>query len=193
MLLATMKCMKKYYSNKWFRKNTLVVLLAVLFIQSCTQTADLRYRITDKTTAATPISPLLYSHFIEVGFGYQIAPMQAERFFNRSFEPFFPYNGNTKNSFGLFLKGGKYITDWSGEAWYHNGYEHNSWFAAPGNANIPATITDESRFFINESPMIDVLLQPEKGGCGHGVQGVRITNNESDKWGGMAQEGAVPE
>ncbi len=179
----------KLNSNPRTCINFIIVLLVGLSFHGFAQTADLSYRITDQTTATTPISPLLYSHFIEIGFGYQIAPMQAERFFNRSFEPFTPYNGNTKNSFGLLLKGGNYITDWSGEAWYHSGYEHNSWFAAPGDANNPAIITDESTFFTNESPMIDVLLLPEKGGCGHGVQSVRVINSERKKWGGLAQEG----
>ena len=158
-------------------------------VEISAETLNRSYRITDQTTASTPISPLLYSHFIEVGFGYQIAPMQAERFFNRSFEPFFPYNGNTKNSFGLFVREGPYITDWSGEAWYHNGYEHNSWFAAPGVADDPTNITDESTFFINESPVLDVSLEFEEGGCGHGVQSIRVINNETQKWGGVAQKG----
>ena len=165
-----------------------VILLTQTFLVSA-QTSDFTFRITDQTTAQTPISPLLYSHFIEIGFGYQIAPMQAERFFNRSFEPFTPYNAKSKNSFGLLLADGKYITDWSGEAWYHSGYEHDSWFAAPGSANDPAIITDESTFFINESPMIDVSILPVNGGCGHGIQSVSIVNREHKKWGGLAQDG----
>ena len=174
-------------TRSWFY--FIIVLLTGLSFPGYAQTADISYRITAQTTAPTPISPLLYSHFIEIGFGCQIVPMQAERFFNRSFEPFTPYNGRSKNSFGLLLEDDKYITDWSGEAWYHSGYEHNSWFAAPGNANNPAIITDESTFFINESPLIDVLLQPIKGGSGHGVQSVRVINRERKKWGGLAQEG----
>lgn len=161
----------------------------VHLFSGCGQPVDRTYHITDKTISATPVSKLLYSHFIEVGFGFQIAPMQAERFFNRSFEKFTPYNGASKNSFGFLLPDGKYITDWSGEAWYHSGYEHNAWFAAPGEANNPAIITDESSFFIRESPVMDVLIVPVKGGCGHGEQSVRIINREKQKWGGIAQEG----
>ena len=167
----------------------IIFLFVGLSFHGIAQNADPSYRITDQTTSTTPISPLLYSQFIEVGFGYQIAPMQAERFFNRSFEPFLPYNGNTKNSFGLLLKGGNYITDWSGEAWYHDGYEHNSWFAAPEKANNPVVIKDENTYFINESSTIDVHLQEVQGGCGHGVQCVRVINNEHKKWGGLAQDG----
>jgi len=165
------------------------VLLTGLSFPGFAQTAEISYRITNQTTAPTPISPLLYSHFIEIGFGYQIAPMQAERFFNRSFEPFTPFNGKSKNSFGLLLGEDKYITDWSGEAWYHSGYEHNSWFAAPGVSNNPAIITDESTFFINETALADVQIIPIEGGCGHGEQSVRVINRERKKWGGLAQEG----
>lgn len=171
----------------WF--NFIVMILLILSLPGFAQSANITYRITAQTTASTPISPLLYSHFIEIGFGYQIEPMLAEWFFNRSFEEFPAYNGASKNSFGLLLGGNEYITDWSGEAWYHSGYEHNSWFAAPGIANDPAIITDESTFFINESPYIDVRIVPVEGGCGHGEQSIRIINQERKKWGGLAQEG----
>ena len=180
---------KRLNSRRQYGLYLLYTLFAGLFLYGCGQTPDLSFRITPQTTATTPISPLLYSHFIELGFGYQIAPMQAERFFNRSFEPFYPYNGNTKNSFGLFVRGEKNITDWSGEAWYHSGYEHNSWFAAPGTANNPAIIEDESTFLITESSMINVILEEEQGSSVHGVQSLRVINNEQEKWGGLAQEG----
>ena len=165
----------------------------MLVFYSCSQPvareADLSLLLSPETWSESPVSPLLYSHFIEIGFGYQIAPMQAERFFNRSFEAFPPYNGKSKNSFGFLLPGGDYIKDWSGEAWYHSGYEHNSWYAASGKPGNPSVITDESSFFITESTESDVILQPVEGGCGHGQQSIRIINNEEEKWGGMAQDG----
>ena len=166
-----------------------IILLAGLSFQACKLNPEQSFLITEKTLAPTPISPLLYSHFIEIGFGFQIAPLQAEQFFNRSFEKFIPYNWRSKNSFGFLLKEGKYITDWSGEAWYHSGYEHNSWFVAPGYSNDPATIKDKSTFLIKESHLVDISLQPVLGGCGHGEQSVYVINNEPDKWGGLAQEG----
>lgn len=168
---------------------TILFWVCIQVFNRCEKSIDVVYHVTDQAKSATPVSELLYSHFIEVGFGYQIAPMQAERFFNRSFEKFTPYTGASKNSFGFLLTDGKYITDWSGEAWYHNGYEHNAWFAAPGEANNPAIITDESSFFICESPLTDVLITLVKGGCGHGEQSVCIINREKQKWGGIAQEG----
>lgn len=37
------------------------------------------------------ISKKLASNFIELGYGLQVECMIAEMFFNRSFEPFYPY------------------------------------------------------------------------------------------------------
>ena len=169
----------------------LLFLFPIFTLSSCQPPVqpDYSFKITPETTAQIPISPLLYSHFIEIGFGYQIAPLMAERFFNRSFEKFPPYNGKSKNSFGLLLKDGKYITDWSGEAWFHSGYQHDNWYVAPGKPNNPAIIKDEYSYFIKESPQINVTMELIDGGCGHGKQSIRVTNNEQEKWGGFAQDG----
>jgi len=169
----------------------LIFLLILILAAGCQSGSypDYVFKITTEETAPTPVSPLLYSHFIEIGFGYQIAPLMAERFFNRSFEKFPPYNGKSKNSFGLLLKDGRYIKDWSGEAWFHSGYEHDNWYVAPGQPNNPAIITDESTYFVKESPEIDVSMELVEGGCGHGAQSIRVTNREQGRWGGFAQDG----
>lgn len=168
---------------------TLSLCSFVLSKSQVQQEPDYSFKITPETTAPTPASPLLYSHFIEIGFGHQIDPMLAELFFNRSFEKIPPYNGKSKYSFGLLLDDGKYIDDWSGEAWYHSGYEHDSWYVAPGNSGNPALIRDEFSYFITQSPEIDVTLECVKGGCIHGEQSVRVINREPEKWGGFAQDG----
>ena len=168
-----------------------VVLLLFLVAGGCNEPAepDHIYRVTLQTTAKTPSSPLLFSHFVEIGFGYQIQPMMAEKFFNRSFEPIPPYNGKTKNSFGLLLPEGRYIDDWSGEAWYHSGYAHDNWYVTPGKPGNPAIISDDLTYFVTESPDIDVKMElRDKDGI-HGEQYVRIVNNEINGWGGIAQDG----
>jgi alpha-L-arabinofuranosidase len=170
----------------------IVVLLGICLITcQCSSPAepDLSLIVTEELHAETPVSDLLYSHFIEIGFGYQIAPIQAERFFNRSFEPFVPYTGKSKNSFGFLLPEGKYIKDWSGESWYHSGYEHNSWYAAPGIPPDPAYISDSSTFFVEESSQINVFIKAIDGGMGHGQQCLEVKNLESERWGGVAQDG----
>ena len=132
----------------------IIALLALAIRPLCAQKPD-QFTVTDKIMADKPISPLLYSNFIELGYGIQVEPMWAEMLWNRSFEKFIPYKHINKVWFDLFLdpkdhsKG--YKTDWSSEDWYHSGYEHNAWFAAPGKAgNLP--INEESTFFISESP-----------------------------------------
>lgn len=142
----------------------------------------------------TPISSLLYSQFIELGYGIQVEPMWGEMLFNRSFEPFRPYKDINVEWFDLWndprdhTKG--YKTDWSGEDWYHSGYEHNPWFVCPGEgARLP--IDEKSTFIIARSPNLDVVIRPETGGSGHGVQCIRIVNAETKAWGGIAQEGKV--
>lgn len=171
--------------------NFIISLLIFISIFGCQPSVepDFSFKITPEETAPTPVSPLLYSHFIEIGFGYQITPLMAELFFNRSFEKFPPYNGKSKNSFGLLLKDGRYIEDWSGEAWFHSGYEHDNWYVAPGQPNNPAIITDESTYFVKESPEIDVSIKLVEGGCGHGAQSILVTNREQARWGGFAQDG----
>jgi len=170
---------------------SLEILLIIIWITGCQSPPepDHAFTITPEETSPIPASPLLYSHFIEIGFGYQIPPLMAECFFNRSFERFPPYNGKSKNSFGLLLKHGQYIKDWSGEAWFHSGYEHDNWYIAPGQPENPAIIKDESTYFVQESPEIDVRMELLEGGCGHGEQSIHVSNNEKARWGGFAQDG----
>jgi alpha-L-arabinofuranosidase len=153
--------------------------------------AETRYRVTDRTYAESPASPLLASHFVEIGYGFQIEPMMAEMFFNRSFEPYMPYRDNSLTWFGLWRverdpsKG--YETDWRRMGWYHSGYEHNLWFAAPGGEG-PGTIERNSTFFVLQAPERKVRLELTRE-ARHGLQAVRVVNEEASYQGGLAQEG----
>ena len=64
----------------------------------------------------TPISEKLASNFIELGYGLQVEGMAAEMFFNRSFEPFYPYRLSNKVWFDLLEDEGnpdsRLETDW---------------------------------------------------------------------------------
>ncbi len=178
---------------KHLTQQILTLILLSYFVISCSNSQqiepDLTLKVSKNEYSETPISPLLYSHFIEIGFGYQIAPMQAELLFNRSFENFPPYNGRSKNSFGFLLPDNKYISDWSGESWYHSGYEHNSWYAAPGKPDEPWIITDESTFFKLNTKDIKVKLELNNSISIHGERSIRIQNKENEHWGGIAQDG----
>ena len=139
---------------------------------------------------STPISKKLASNFIELGYGLQVESMAAEMFFNRSFEPFYPYREINKHWFDLhyeewnFAKG--YEKDWRVFDWYHSSYEHNAWFAFPGVAGHQL-IEDDSTFVIETSPTADVRIGYVKDAC-HGDHAMKVENN-SDGIGGLAQEG----
>jgi alpha-L-arabinofuranosidase len=153
-----------------------------------------RFVITTNLLAPKPISPLLYGNFIELGYGVQVEPMLAQMLFNRSFEPFKPYKPISVEWFDLWhdprnqAKG--YKTDWSKEDWYHSGYEHNPWFAAPGDGgHVP--IDDHATFIVTNSARAQVTLVPEPGGSGHGSHCLRVANHEPATWAGLAQRGKL--
>lgn len=150
-----------------------------------------RYRVTPAELAATPVSRLLYGHFIELGYGLQTELMSAEMLFNRSFEKLTPYRDINKEWFDLWLDASDpskgYETDWSRYDWYHSGYEHNAWFAAPGE-QPSLLIRDDSTFFVEQSSTRDVSIARQSGAL-HGESCLRLDNREAQEWGGVAQSG----
>ena len=149
--------------------------------------------LTLKATAqfhSTPISGKLASNFIELGYGLQVEGMAAEMFFNRSFEPFYPYRLINKLWYDLLEDendlASRYETDWRVFDWYHSGYEHNAWFAFPGVAGHQL-IEDDSTFVIERSPTADVRIGYCDDAC-HGSTAMKVENN-SDAPGGLAQDG----
>ena len=138
----------------------------------------------------TPVSEKLASNFIELGYGLQAEGMAAEMFFNRSFEPFYPYRTINKIWFDLLDDendpGSRCETDWRVFDWYHSSYEHNAWFAFPGTAGYQE-IRDDSTFIIGESPLADVRIGYTDRCC-HGKSAMRVSNC-SGAPGGLAQDG----
>ena len=139
---------------------------------------------------STPISRKLASNFIELGYGLQVEGMIAEMFFNRSFEPFYPYRTINKLWFDLLEDENDHSSrcenDWRVFDWYHSSYEHNAWFAFPGKAGHQF-IEDDSTFVIEKSPEADVHIHIVEGGC-HGDHAMEVVN-DSNADGGLAQEG----
>ena len=139
------------------------------------------------------LSPILYGNFIELGYGIQVESMYSEMLFNRSFERFLPYRDINKIWYDLYYdendfdKG--YEKDWSVFDWYHSGYEHNSWYAAPGNPGKGSIIFDEETFFHETTPLRKVTITPAKGGSGHGSQCLTVSNEEDGEWAALAQDG----
>lgn len=50
------------------------------------QAGEKIFRVTDRVTVDQPVSDMLCSNFIELGFGFQVEGMWSEMLFNRSFE-----------------------------------------------------------------------------------------------------------
>ena len=167
--------------------SSFLVLINVPHIEA--QMPD-HFVVTNEIMVEKPLSPLLYSNFIELGYGIQVEPMWGEMLWNRSFEAFVPYKGINIIWYDLFndpkdhSKG--YKRDWTSEDWYHSGYEHNAWFAAPGKAGrLP--IDGESTFFINETPGSTAVLSQEQGGV-HGTQYL-VAANRGEVPTALGQEG----
>lgn len=150
------------------------------------------YRVTTEEYSTRTLSPILYGNFIELGYGLQVEAMYSEMFFNRSFEPFMKYRDINKLWYDLYFderdlsKG--FEKDWSKFDWYHSGYEHNSWYAAPGDAGKGSVISDEDTFFISSTPSRRVTIVPVEGGSGHGRQCLSVRNEDKD-WAAVAQDG----
>ncbi len=180
---------------KYFKIILFIFLTAFLSIKAQDSEVTKVFKITKQEISPTPISPLLYGNFIELGYGIQVEGMWSEMFFNRSFEKFAPYRLINKLWYDLVYdekdisKG--YEQDWSKFDWYHSGYEHNAWFAAPGNPGNASVINDTMTFFIETTPEFNVRIIPDSGGSGHGKQCLKVVNEEKDKWGAVAQEGKL--
>ncbi|MBQ8610185.1 MAG: carbohydrate binding domain-containing protein [Oscillospiraceae bacterium] len=147
------------------------------------------YRLTDRELNARAVSPLLCGNFIELGYGLQTEPMWGELLFNGSFEKFAPYHGINKEWFDLLTgekDGSTYEKDWRKFDWYHSGYEHNAWFAAPNDVET-YLVEDDSTFVVETTPYADASIRLVEGGI-HGSHCMRVCNTGS-RQGGMAQRG----
>lgn len=162
-----------------------VAILPVVNVLAAGPKNEKPFIVTAEEYSKAPISPLLYGNFIELGYGRQVEAMYSEMFFNRSFERFLPYRDINKSWYDLYFdendheKG--YEKDWSLFDWYHSGYEHNSWYAAPGNPGKGSVIFDEETFFHG--------FTPSEGGSGHGKQCLTVSNEGDSEWTALAQDG----
>jgi len=140
-----------------------------------------------------PISSLQPGYLLEMGYGDVEAGLWAELLFNRKFEPFIPYNKERDWWYWLrkrderYRKGDLLHTDWRELEWYHSGYDHHHWYAAPGRVD-DHHIHEATTFFQLETDQADVRLQhlPRDGGEDHFI---RIKNRSKDQEAGMAQNG----
>lgn len=142
--------------------------------------------ITMQEMSKTPITDYLGGQLFEIGYGDMEGPMWAEMFYNRKFEKFPPYMVN-RNYWYMTENLGKndLKTDWTVFPWYHSGYEHNYWFAAPGEEGS-FHIDPQTTFFKETTPLAKVRLELLQHNPDN--QYVKIINDD-DKPAGIAQEG----
>jgi alpha-L-arabinofuranosidase len=149
---------------------------------------ELAVKVTSQEMADQPISSILGGFLFEMGYGDMEGPLRAEMFFNRKFEKFPPYHVDRNYWYQVEDQGKHNLeTDWTKKSWYHNGYEHNSWFAAPGSEG-PFHIDTTTTFFKESTALANVTIQPLTD-AGSDDQFVRISNHETKRMCGLGQQG----
>ncbi len=149
--------------------------------------------VLDEDLNVGPVSPLLPGYLFEMGYGEMESGLWAEMIFNRHFETFPAYKPNRDWWYGLRTRDKEkgysdlLSTDWREMDWYHSGYEHNSWYTAPGKVN-DNFINEESSFFQfgNQEGLVKVEMLTEKGFSG---QYARVENKSLKNGLGIAQNG----
>ena len=142
------------------------------------------FLVTKDEMAQTPVSDMLCSNFIELGFGYQVEGMWSEMLFNRSFEKSFQLTPETYEWFG----GNDVVgDDWREQDWYHSGYEHNRWYACPADER-PPSMSPDCEFLIEKAPFYSLSVQRREGGI-HGRHCLWVHNFEEERCCGVAQNG----
>lgn len=140
------------------------------------------FRITNERFADTPVSPVLCSNFIEVGFGWQVEAMWSEMFYNRSFEKPCPFTPAAYHWYGGWDNLGN---DWRGQEFYHSGYDHPDWFACPAQER-PFSMSPDSAFLVEKATGYALTVTREAGGI-HGKHCLQIHNFEPERMCGVAQ------
>ena len=140
------------------------------------------FRITKERFADTPVSPILCSNFIEVGFGWQVESMWSEMFYNRSFEKPCPFTPAAYHWYGGWNNLGN---DWSEQEFYHSGYDHPDWFACPAQERS-SSMSPDSTFLVEKATGYALTVTREEGGI-HGKHCLQIYNFEPERMCGVAQ------
>ena len=152
---------------------------------------SLNAKVTLKEMADKPISEFMPGYLFEMGCDMETG-MWAEMLCNRQFATFTPYKENHASWYDLRKPGtqkapGELIEDWRKMHWFHSGYENNSWYAAPGEAN-DFIFNDSTTLFQEKSAHSDFVLQRIHYGE-TGKQFLRIAGLKSKSPGGLAQNG----
>jgi alpha-N-arabinofuranosidase len=162
-------------------------------IAHISEDSTLHVTVLAKELNSEPISPLLPGYLFEMGYGDMESGLWAEMIFNRQFEPFPPYKPGRDWWYGLRKRGKEKnysdlnLTDWREMDWYHSGYEHNSWYAAPDRIDDHHIDEFTTLFQLkNEDHTAEIELLTENGLSG---QFARVKNLSETNRTGIAQNG----
>lgn len=110
------------------QRKSIVILIFVLFL-NCVSSAQTTYFVKDNAIVNKPVSPLLYSSFLELGWGRSTDNMWAELLYNRSFE-------EDEATLGGYAGGGLVSkVNTSAAHWWHDGYEAAKWYLHKDSAD----------------------------------------------------------
>ncbi|HLN20373.1 MAG TPA: hypothetical protein VK213_04745 [Bacteroidales bacterium] len=124
-------------------KKFCILLLMVIPLHCMAQPTSGKYLIKNEIVNTKPVSPWIYGHFIELGFGRQIEGMWAEKLYNPGFEIVEPFKAATWGWLGRTAS-----DDLTKEEWWHSGYEECKWYATLQDGTpIPLSYSRYSGFF----------------------------------------------
>ena len=132
-----------------FKKTIFLIIYSLLFgaITLPAQNAK-PYIIKDSILVKTPVSPHLYSNFIELGFG-RSENARAEQLYNRSFEEDYPVS----SSWLEFTRAKPELEDW-----WHSGYEEQAWFIHRAEADTSSSLVKNRYYWPAAHSKTNLLL-----------------------------------
>lgn len=136
------------------------MLIACILMPGYASFAQITYFVKDSAIVNKPVSPLLYSSFLELGWGRSTDNMWAELLYNRSFE-------EDEAVLGDYAGGGlvKNVNKATAE-WWHTGYEAAKWYLQKDAADKASSM----EIFNGTWPL-----------PAHGKRCIKIFNKSNDK------------
>lgn len=139
------------------------------------------YKIKDSVVVKTPVSPLLYSNFIELGFG-RSENLWSELLYNRSFEEDTPVTCD----WVTFTRPKPEMEDW-----WHSGYEHQPWYLHK-NADDTASSFSKNRTYwpaCHSKTNIEVTNKSKTNAVYFAQDGIYIRKNIGYHFSGYFNDG----
>lgn len=121
-----------------FKKKVFLITSSLLWLAIRLPAQNYKpYIIKDTILVKTPVSPLLYSNFIELGFG-RSENARAELLYNRSFEEDHPVTCDWVQ----FTRPKPEMEDW-----WHSGYEEQAWYIHRATGDTTSSLTKNRSYW----------------------------------------------